>query len=154
MLAQLPNQQQHCCREYLEKEVADSPIERPIYMLGESFGGVVALAAAAERADLVDRIVLVNPATSFPRSIWPRLGPLLPQVPKVSPHPSIPPHPTPTPTPPFHFHISYLALSCLRSPILHTPPQINCKPPRILTFKPPSLAHSLNSCPHNDTELL
>ena len=79
------------CREYLEKEVAESSIERPIYLLGESFGGVVALAAAAERADLVDRIVLVNPATSFPRSVWPRLGPLLPQIPKVGPSALLPP---------------------------------------------------------------
>ncbi len=27
--------------------------------------------------------MLVNPATSFPRSVWPALGPLLPRVPKV-----------------------------------------------------------------------
>ena len=32
----------------------------------------------------VDRVVLVNPATSFADSPWPALGPLLPQVPKVS----------------------------------------------------------------------
>lgn len=31
----------------------------------------------------VDRVVLVNPATSFENSPWPALGPLLPQVPKV-----------------------------------------------------------------------
>ena len=43
----------------------------------------MALAVAAERPDLVDRAVLVNPATSFPRSPWPRLGPLLPRIPKV-----------------------------------------------------------------------
>lgn len=29
---------------------------------------------------LVDRVVLVNPATSFNNSLWPVLGPLLPQV--------------------------------------------------------------------------
>lgn len=33
------------------------------------------------RRNVVDRIVLVNPATSFEESIWPLLGPLLPQVP-------------------------------------------------------------------------
>lgn len=32
----------------------------------------------------VDRVVLVNPATSFENSPWPALGPLLPQVPQVS----------------------------------------------------------------------
>ena len=67
----------------MELEVADCPPERPVYLLGESFGGVIALAVAAERPDLVDRVVLVNPATSFPRSPWPRLGPLLPRIPKV-----------------------------------------------------------------------
>lgn len=60
-----------------------SPPERPVYLLGESFGGVLALAVAEARPDLVDRVVLVNPATSFPRSLWPMLGPFLPQVPKV-----------------------------------------------------------------------
>lgn len=57
--------------------------DRPAYLLGESFGGVLALAVAQARPDLVDRVVLVNPATSFPRSVWPALGPLLPRVPKV-----------------------------------------------------------------------
>lgn len=70
-------------REYLELVVGQSPVERPVYLLGESFGGVLALAAAEVRPDLVDRVVLVNPATSFPRSPWPTLGPLLPRVPKV-----------------------------------------------------------------------
>lgn len=74
------------CSAFLESEVSASPPERPIYLLGESFGGVLALAVAAGRQDLVDRIVLVNPATSFPRSVWPRLGPLLPQLPKVQPN--------------------------------------------------------------------
>ena len=66
-----------------------SPPERPVYLLGESFGGVLALAVAEARPDLVDRVVLVNPATSFSRSLWPALGPFLPRVPKVMPHVSI-----------------------------------------------------------------
>ena len=53
---------------------------RPVYLLGESFGGLLALAAASEAPELADRVVLVNPATSFPRSAWPLLGPLLPQA--------------------------------------------------------------------------
>lgn len=57
--------------------------ERPVYLLGESFGGILALAVAANRPDLVDRVVLANPATSYPKSVWPVIGPLLPQVPKV-----------------------------------------------------------------------
>ena len=60
-----------------------APTTRPVYLLGESFGGVLALAVATERPELVDRVILVNPATSFPRSVWPVLGPLLPSVPSV-----------------------------------------------------------------------
>lgn len=71
------------CRRYLEIVVGQSPPDRPVYLLGESFGGVLALAVAHERPDLVDRVVLANPATSFQRSPWPMLGPLLPRVPKV-----------------------------------------------------------------------
>ncbi len=53
------------------------PTTHPFTQLGESFGGVLALAVAAANPTTVDRIVLVNPATSFPRSPWPTLGPLL-----------------------------------------------------------------------------
>lgn len=60
----------------------DEP-ERPVYLLGESFGAVLALAVAHAKPDLVDRLVLVNPATSYENSIWPRVGPLLAQVPDV-----------------------------------------------------------------------
>lgn len=67
---------------FLEEQVAGFPPERPVYLLGESFGGILALAVAANRPDLVDRVVLVNPATSYQQSIWPTLGPLLPRVPK------------------------------------------------------------------------
>ncbi|EIE25026.1 alpha/beta-hydrolase [Coccomyxa subellipsoidea C-169] len=68
--------------EYMDLVVSQSPPERPVYLLGESFGGVLALAVAEARPDLVDRVVLVNPATSFSRSLWPALGPFLPRVPK------------------------------------------------------------------------
>lgn len=61
------------------------PPERPVYLLGESFGGILAVAVAAARPDLVNRVVLVNPATSYERSAWPVLGPLLPMVPQVGP---------------------------------------------------------------------
>jgi len=79
------------CREFLESEVAGFPPERPVYILGESFGAILAVAVAAARPDLVDRVILVNPATSYERSVWPAIGPLLPQVPKVSPLP-VPAH--------------------------------------------------------------
>ncbi|PSC68099.1 Acyltransferase chloroplastic [Micractinium conductrix] len=67
--------------DFLRAEVPTLPPTRPVYVLGESFGGVLALALAAEVPALVDRLVLVNPATSFKDSLWPVLGPLLPQVP-------------------------------------------------------------------------
>ncbi|KAI7839273.1 hypothetical protein COHA_006971 [Chlorella ohadii] len=67
--------------EYLQHEVPACSPTRPIYLLGESFGGLLALAVAAACPALVDRVVLVNPATSFNDSLWPLLGPLLPQVP-------------------------------------------------------------------------
>ena len=40
-------------REYLEIIVMQCPPERPVYLLGESFGGVMALAVAEARPDLV-----------------------------------------------------------------------------------------------------
>lgn len=67
--------------QFLEAEVKDFPPERPVYLLGESFGGILAIAVAAARPE-VNRVILVNPATSYERSLWPVLGPLLPQVPK------------------------------------------------------------------------
>ena len=78
------NAHAYACRKYLEEEVDVEQPERPIYLLGESFGAVLALAVAHAKPDLVDRLVLVNPATSYEKSIWPRIGPLLSQVPDVS----------------------------------------------------------------------
>ena len=72
------------CSDYLEEEVGNSPVDRPIYLLGESMGAIASLAVASERPDLVDRVVIVNPATSYPRSIAARLGPLLPRLSGVS----------------------------------------------------------------------
>jgi len=57
------------------------PPTRPIYLLGESFGGIIALAVGARCPGLVDRIILVNPATSFENTLWPLIGPLIPNVP-------------------------------------------------------------------------
>jgi len=57
---------------------------RPVYLLGESFGGVLALAVAERLGPaLVDRLVLVNPATSFAESVWPRAGGLLAALPEA-----------------------------------------------------------------------
>ncbi|GIL71022.1 hypothetical protein Vretimale_4099 [Volvox reticuliferus] len=66
--------------QQLEDEVAPLDPSRPVYLLGESFGGLIAL-ELAQRVSCVDRLILVNPATSFDRSLWPSLGPLLPALP-------------------------------------------------------------------------
>jgi pimeloyl-ACP methyl ester carboxylesterase/1-acyl-sn-glycerol-3-phosphate acyltransferase len=70
-------------RDYIEEEVSQSPDSRPIYVLGESFGGILALLLADSCGHLcLNRVVLVNPATSFQSSIWSSaLGDLLPQLP-------------------------------------------------------------------------
>eukprot|EP01026_Neomeris_dumetosa_P027374 TRINITY_DN2224_c0_g1_i2.p1 TRINITY_DN2224_c0_g1~~TRINITY_DN2224_c0_g1_i2.p1 ORF type:complete len:712 (-),score=43.77 TRINITY_DN2224_c0_g1_i2:244-2379(-) len=69
-------------KEYLIYEADDSSVSRPIYLLGESFGGLLAMAAAVECSDLVDRLIVANPASSYPRSAWPSIGPLLPLLPQ------------------------------------------------------------------------
>eukprot|EP00232_Nephroselmis_pyriformis_P021879 CAMPEP_0182856028 /NCGR_PEP_ID=MMETSP0034_2-20130328/2193_1 /TAXON_ID=156128 /ORGANISM="Nephroselmis pyriformis, Strain CCMP717" /LENGTH=728 /DNA_ID=CAMNT_0024987063 /DNA_START=30 /DNA_END=2216 /DNA_ORIENTATION=- len=66
---------------FLRKELANSPPGRPAYLMGESFGGLLSLAVALRVPDLINRVVLVNPATAFPRSVWPTLGPALLQIP-------------------------------------------------------------------------
>ncbi|XP_010532193.1 PREDICTED: acyltransferase-like protein At1g54570, chloroplastic [Tarenaya hassleriana] len=58
----------------LRREHASSP-DKPIYLLGDSFGGCLALAVAARNPHIDIVLILVNPATSFERS---QLQPLLP----------------------------------------------------------------------------
>lgn len=59
-----------CCITHITCIAATIPPTRPIYLLGESFGGILALAVGAAVPEFVDRIVIVNPATSFPESPW------------------------------------------------------------------------------------
>ncbi len=42
-------------------------LSRPVYICGESFGGCLALKLAAYSHDLFDRMILINPASSFSR---------------------------------------------------------------------------------------
>lgn len=55
---------------------------RPVYLCGESFGGCLALQIAVRYPDCFDRLILVNPASSYNRQPWIRLSagvaPLLP----------------------------------------------------------------------------
>ena len=57
------------------------PQSRPIYLAGESFGASLALLVAAEARGLVDRLIVVNPATSFSRSAWSTIAPLIARAP-------------------------------------------------------------------------
>ncbi len=50
---------------------------RPVYLCGESFGGCLAMQVLTESPHLFDRIILVNPASSFRRLPWMQLGSLI-----------------------------------------------------------------------------
>jgi len=52
-----------------------------VYLVGESMGGLLSLCVASERPDLITRLILVNPASSFDKSAWSVLGPALPSIP-------------------------------------------------------------------------
>ena len=52
-------------------------IPRQVYLCGESFGGCIALNVLAQAPELFDRIILVNPASSFHRVPWLFLGSFL-----------------------------------------------------------------------------
>ena len=43
--------------------------------------GLLSLCVASERPDLITRLILVNPASSFDKSAWSVLGPALPSIP-------------------------------------------------------------------------
>lgn len=73
----------HRPQAQIRQEVTSYGAGRPVYLLGESFGGTLCLALAAKLGNFVDRLVLVNPATSFTDSPWPALGPLLTALPRA-----------------------------------------------------------------------
>jgi pimeloyl-ACP methyl ester carboxylesterase len=50
-----------------EKRMTGHP---EVYLCGESFGGCLALLVALHAPDLIDHLILVNPATAFQRRIW------------------------------------------------------------------------------------
>ena len=59
----------------------NTPQSRPIYLAGESFGAALALLVAAKAPGLVDRLLVVNPATSYSRSAWSTIAPLIARAP-------------------------------------------------------------------------
>ncbi|HEY9642224.1 MAG TPA: alpha/beta hydrolase [Coleofasciculaceae cyanobacterium] len=44
--------------------------QHPVYLCGESFGGCLALKVLLQAPHLFDRLILLNPATSFKHSFW------------------------------------------------------------------------------------
>lgn len=50
--------------------------QQPAVVIGESFGGLMSLYVSL-RTKNVQKLVLVNPATSYDRTIWPTAGPLI-----------------------------------------------------------------------------
>jgi pimeloyl-ACP methyl ester carboxylesterase len=70
--------------------------DRPVYLIGESFGGMLTAAVALqilqrsgreERRNPIEGIVLVNPATSFENSSWDVIAPLLTSLGKFTQQP-------------------------------------------------------------------
>ncbi|KAF5735853.1 Esterase/lipase/thioesterase family protein isoform 1 [Tripterygium wilfordii] len=68
----------------VRSESSRSP-DRPIYLVGESFGACLALAVAARNPDIDLVLILVNPATSFNKSYLQTLIPLLELIPNQFP---------------------------------------------------------------------
>jgi pimeloyl-ACP methyl ester carboxylesterase len=54
----------------LIKEEIAKTVDRPVYLCGESFGGCLAMKVATHSPELFDRIILVNPASSFRSRPW------------------------------------------------------------------------------------
>lgn len=53
---------------------AEEKARRSVYLCGESFGGCLALQVLTHAPHLFERVVLINPASSFRRLLWMRLG--------------------------------------------------------------------------------
>ncbi|KAF6161584.1 hypothetical protein GIB67_009463 [Kingdonia uniflora] len=68
-------------KKTVQSENSNSPC-RPIYLIGESFGGCLALAVASRNPDIDLMLILANPATSFRKSPLQALLPLLEVIPE------------------------------------------------------------------------
>ncbi len=68
--------------ELIKSELGTAYPKRELYLCGESFGGCLALKLAIQFPELCDRLILINPASSFKQQAWMRWGlyftPLLP----------------------------------------------------------------------------
>lgn len=69
----------------IDSEVSDSSAQKPaqrrrsVYLCGESFGGCLAMQVLTLSPHLFDRVILVNPASSFRRLPWMHFGSLVTQ---------------------------------------------------------------------------
>merc|ERR1712216_8434 len=68
-------------RAFIERAKEEHP-EREVQLIGESMGGAMSLFVCLKHPELVTRATVVNLASSFDRSVWPSVGPLLPQIPE------------------------------------------------------------------------
>ncbi|XP_048133815.1 phytyl ester synthase 1, chloroplastic isoform X1 [Rhodamnia argentea] len=98
----------------VKAEYASSP-HKPIYLVGDSFGGCLALAVAAHNSTIDLVVILVNPATSFGRSQLQPLLPLLEAMPDG-----------------LHFTVPYLLSFVMGDPVKMAAVDIdNTLPPRV-----------------------
>ncbi|KAM6596072.1 hypothetical protein CsatA_006596 [Cannabis sativa] len=74
--------------ETVRLEHASSP-KKPIYLVGDSFGGCLSLAVASRNRSIDLVLILVNPATSFGRSQLQPFFPILEAMPDAL-HPTVP----------------------------------------------------------------
>ncbi|HAC64954.1 MAG TPA: alpha/beta hydrolase [Cyanothece sp. UBA12306] len=58
----------------IKKELQEHISSCPIYLCGESFGGCLAIKIAVNFPELIDKIILVNPASSFSQYPWLSMG--------------------------------------------------------------------------------
>ncbi len=59
--------------DLIRSELGSQIPRRSLYLCGESFGGCLAMKLAIVAPELCDRLILVNPASSFKRKTWIRL---------------------------------------------------------------------------------
>lgn len=73
--------------QLVRKKMQEINDGQPMLLIGESFGGLLAAYIASRFPQLVDKLVLVNPATSYDRTLWrstvpiiTKTGPLFPAI--------------------------------------------------------------------------
>ncbi|GBF80180.1 alpha/beta fold hydrolase [Aphanothece sacrum] len=58
----------------IEKEIKENNLDKGVYLCGESFGGCLAIKVALAAPKLVEKMILINPASSFNKRPWLSLG--------------------------------------------------------------------------------